>query len=83
MKCQHCRAELKVPPQDEWILTFMGDDADGAWLVFESQCPKCKRLAIYIVHGDLAVNIAPRKGDQLKLSEALAIVKEISPVSGT
>jgi Domain of unknown function (DUF4145) len=42
MKCPHCLVTF----DDFWAPSFIGDDADGKWTVYDSVCSNCQRRII-------------------------------------
>lgn len=42
LKCPHCLVGFK----SAWTQTDLGNDADGNWTVWTTQCPACDRFVI-------------------------------------
>ena len=49
MKCPHCTVEF----HDEEQVTFIDQDIDSAWGIISHTCPKCRRLVLALVKGEI------------------------------
>lgn len=52
MKCPHCRVEFHDNPET----TLIGVDADGGWVLSQTECPACKRIILKLVNGSPLYN---------------------------
>jgi hypothetical protein len=48
MKCPHCRVEFHDKP----VITSLGKDVDGYWIITRRDCPACKRMVLTLTGGD-------------------------------
>jgi Domain of unknown function (DUF4145) len=46
MKCMHCLVEF----HDQETRTRIGEDEDGGWALGRHNCPKCKRMNLFLLH---------------------------------
>ena len=52
MKCMHCLVEF----HEKEARTRIGEDEDGGWVVVRFDCPRCKRMNLFLVNAEYTYN---------------------------